>query len=89
MNLSNQRIGKIVQWLGRFSVAQALFAYGSGLAYAESDPSVRAYSWLIALEVIFFVGVGLVVVWLGCRIAKPSRVPDTTQPEPPEKESSQ
>jgi len=81
MSLSNQKIGKIVQGLGWFSVAHALWTYGFGLQDTFSDASVRAYAWLIAIEGFFFVGAGLLVVWIGRRIARPVQAPEPAQPE--------
>jgi len=81
MSLSNQKIGKIVHWLGWFSVAHTLWTYGFGLQDAYSDASIRAYAWLIAIEGIFFLGAGLLVVWFGRRIARPVQIPEPVQPE--------
>lgn len=81
MSLSNQTIGKVVQWLGWFSVAHSLWTYGFALLDANSDASIRAYAWLIAIEGIFFLGAGLLVVWLGRRIARPAQVPEPVQAE--------
>lgn len=75
MSLSNQQIGKVVQWLGWFSVAHTLWTYGFALQDTYSDASIRAYSFLIAIEGLFFLGGGLLVVWFGRRIARPAPEP--------------
>ncbi len=79
MSLSNQKIGKVVQWVGWFSVAHSVLTYGYALMDTFSDASIRAYAWLIAIEGAFFLGMGLLIVWFGRRIARQAEPADSAQ----------
>jgi hypothetical protein len=85
MSLSKQQIGKVIQWVGWFSVAHTLLTYGGALHDARSDASVRAYASLIALEGLVFLGSGLLIVWFGRWIVK---TPELNKPDQPENRQS-
>lgn len=84
MKFNRPKMGKALEWLGWLNVAHTLWTYGWGLQEAYSDASIRTYLGLIALEGLFFIGTGLFMVWLGCRVARPSQT--TAKPDPPKTE---
>jgi hypothetical protein len=57
--------GKIVQWIG-WGISLIAFIYTiMGYIDITSDASTRSFAPLILVEGAFFVGIGLVVVWVG------------------------
>ncbi len=64
---SNGKKVKLVGW----GIFLAALLY-STIGYFEivSDPSTKAFAFLVFIEGSFFMGIGLVIVWIGHRIHK-------------------
>lgn len=63
----NRNIVKLAGW----GISLAAFIYTVvGYIDISSDSSTKAYAPLIILEGVFFISIGLIVVWMGRRKSK-------------------
>lgn len=76
--MDNTKIGNGIRILGWAVVLINAIKYGYGIFETLSDPSVRVYALLVAIEGAMYVTGGLILVWVGNRIrknAKKSEIP--------------